>query len=249
MNLPTTLPPAPTGLRAQYFGAGGATARYYWVRANYPMGKSSLAGPVLVTTHASLEDNSKEVLVQWDAMPGAQSYDVLQTTTSTLPTAAAAIANSVGLETNAFTDTGVALVSYTPYIAGDSAVLGNLGVAHAKWDFTVDGGAISTITPVLTAQIPKGAIIVGGAVFVPVACVGASGTMSVGTSAGSSTSSLLAATAVASLSLNAMINLVPVFATAVRMTAAGNVTVTIATTAFSAGAVEIFILYFQPSVS
>ena len=122
----------------------------------------------------------------------------------------------------------------------------NVGFQTAKaiWNFATDGGAISTITPKKTFSLPDNAVIVGGTINSTTACVGASGTMSVGTSAGSSASSILGATAVASLSADARINAVPVWATPVKLTAAGNITVTIATTPFSAGVVEITLLYY-----
>lgn len=119
-----------------------------------------------------------------------------------------------------------------------------LQTAKAIYSFATDGGAISTIIPKRTASLPDNAVIVGGTINSTTACVGASGTLSVGTSAGSSTTSLLAATAVASLSLDAKINAVPTFASPVKLTAAGNVTVSIATTAFTAGVVEITLFYF-----
>lgn len=122
-----------------------------------------------------------------------------------------------------------------------------LRVAHAIYDFTVDGGTIGLITPVSTAAIPASAIIIGATINSVVAGVGVSGTLSVGTSAGSSASAILAATAVASLSLDAILNGVPTLAVPVKMTAAGNITVTIATTNFTAGRIEIFVYYVVAS--
>lgn len=120
-----------------------------------------------------------------------------------------------------------------------------LKVARAVYNFAVDGGAVSTITPQLTVSLPDNAIIVGGTINSTTACTsGGAATVAVGTSAGSSTTSILAATAVASLSADARINAVPVFATPVKLTAAGSVTVTIATAALTAGVVEITLLYF-----
>lgn len=116
----------------------------------------------------------------------------------------------------------------------------------AIYNFAVDGGAISTITPRLSCEIPDNAIIVGGTINSTTACTsGGAATVSVGTSAGSSTTSLLAATAVASLSADARINSVATFAAPVKMTAKGNVTFTIATATLTAGVIEATLLFYM----
>lgn len=122
--------------------------------------------------------------------------------------------------------------------------LGTLGIARAKYSFAVDGGAISTITPVTNAVIPNDAIIIGGTINSTTAAVGATATISVGTSAGSSTTSIIGATAVASYSSDARLNSVATFAAPVKMTAAGSITLTIATAALTAGIIEVTVLYF-----
>jgi len=122
--------------------------------------------------------------------------------------------------------------------------LGVLRVARAKYNFAVDGGAISTITPAVNATIPNDAIIVGGTINSTTAAVGATATIAVGTSLGSSTTSLLAATAVASFAADSLLNSVATFAAPVKMTAAGQITVTIAVVALTAGVIEVTVLYF-----
>jgi len=122
---------------------------------------------------------------------------------------------------------------------------GWLRTAHAVYNFSLDGGAIATINPKVSANLPKNAVIVGATInsTTAVTSAGAS-TMSVGTSAGSSATSILAATAKTSMSANALINGVPSFATPVKLTAAGNITVTIGTATQTAGVVEIVCYYF-----
>lgn len=146
-----------------------------------------------------------------------------------------------------FTNTGtVASPSWTQGAAVNSSAVGinDMNVAHAIYSFAVDGGAISTITPVSTATIPANAILVGATINSTTAVTSAgSATVSVGTSAGSSATSILAATAKASLSLDALINGVPVFATPVKMTAAGSITFTIGTAVLTAGLIEVFVYY------
>lgn len=135
-------------------------------------------------------------------------------------------------------------VDYGVDLLGSRVGISPLRVAHAIYNFAVDGGLVSTITPVLTAAIPAYALIWGG-IANPTTAVTSAGslTMAVGTSAGSSTTALLAATAKASLSIDALIALVPTLAAPIKMTAAGNVTVTIAAAAATAGIVEIFVFY------
>ncbi len=129
-------------------------------------------------------------------------------------------------------------------LTGAATGLGIMRVAHARYSFAVDGGVIGLITPVSNAVIPANAIIVAANINSPTALVGATATISVGTSAGSSAASLLAATAVASYSANALLNGVPTFAVPVKMSAAGSVTLTVATAALTAGIVDVNVLYF-----
>jgi hypothetical protein len=123
-----------------------------------------------------------------------------------------------------------------------------LRVAHAIFSFAVDGGVTGLITPVSTAVIPANAIIIGGTVNVVAAVTSlGSATLSVGTSAGSSASALLAATAKASLTLAAILNAVPTLAVPVKMSAAGSITVTVGSADLTAGKVEIFLFFVVAS--
>lgn len=112
---------------------------------------------------------------------------------------------------------------------------------RAKYVFADDGGAQGLITPKQNVLIPDNAIILGTYLNPTIAPVGASATLAFGTSAGSSASALKAATAITSFTLDALVAGVPVMtaASAVKMTAAGYLTMTIATTDLTAGAVEI----------
>jgi hypothetical protein len=127
---------------------------------------------------------------------------------------------------------------------GLAPVLPGLRVARAKYDFSVDGGAVSTIAPANSDTIPDNAIMVGSTANSPTAVTSSgSATVAIGTSAGSSATSILGATAKASLSIDAVLNGVPVFATPVKMTASGTITFTIGTAALTAGIVEAFVYY------
>jgi hypothetical protein len=123
-------------------------------------------------------------------------------------------------------------------------------VAYAAYSFAADGGAISTITPSINSTIPANAIIVG-VILNPTTALtsGGSATIAVGTSAGSSTTALKGATAVASYTLDAVMAGVPVFtaASAVKLSAAGSITITVATAALTAGVMEVFVFYVVPT--
>jgi len=117
-------------------------------------------------------------------------------------------------------------------------------VAYFEYDFAKDGGAIGDIE-LRGDALPEGAIVVDGLVHVKTAC----------TSGGSATVALkllsaadvMAATAVASLSLNAIIATKPVgtAASAILNTTAGiGLTATVAVAALTAGKIVVALEYF-----
>lgn len=146
-----------------------------------------------------------------------------------------------------YTNTGTTAVPvWTRGAAANSTAVGTntLNVAHAIYSFAVDGGAIGAITPVSTAAIPANAILVGATVNSTTAVTSAgSATVSIGTTAGSSATSILAATGKASFTTDALLNGVPVFATPVKMTAAGSINLTVGTAVLTAGLIEVFVYY------
>lgn len=120
------------------------------------------------------------------------------------------------------------------------------GVAHAQYNFATDGGAISTIVPAVNSTIPANAVIISVTVNVttPVTAVGLA-TVSVGTNAtGGSATSFLAATAKASLTSNALLNGLVTLAAPLKVTAAGQITVTPAVSALTAGVIEVWVQYY-----
>lgn len=120
-----------------------------------------------------------------------------------------------------------------------------LRTVRAVYNFAVDGGAQATIIPRNSMALPATAVIVGATINSIGAFTSAgAATLAVGTSAGSSSTSILAATAKASLSINAVLGGVPTFAAPVKLTAAGYVNVTIGTTTATAGIVEIVVYYY-----
>lgn len=119
----------------------------------------------------------------------------------------------------------------------NSPLEGRLGWAVFEYDFAKHGGAISAIT-VGPKLLPPGAIIMDGIIHVKTACLGTNGTLQI---KAVGTDDILAATNVSALTLNALIDVVPVgtAATMIRCTAYTQLTFTIATTAFTAGKVAV----------
>ena len=138
--------------------------------------------------------------------------------------------------------TGAAVVRVNLFgVPGFSGQAHGLKVAHALYDYSVDGGA--TCTPANSDTIPDNAVVFGGVVN-STAAVTASGsaTVAIGTAAGSAGNSILTATGKASLGLDAVV--VPTCqATPFKMTAAGKINVTIATGPLTAGVIEVWALY------
>ena len=119
----------------------------------------------------------------------------------------------------------------------------NKRVAYFEYDFAMDGGAVGDIT-LRGDRLPNDAVITSGMIHVNTAV----------TSGGSATVALkvlsagdvLAATAKTSLTLNALLDTVPVgtAATAVRTTSAGlGVTMTVAVAALTAGKITVALEY------
>ena len=126
-------------------------------------------------------------------------------------------------------------------VPGFSGQVNGVRVAHALYDYSVDGGA--TCTPANSDTIPDNAVVFGGVVN-STAAVTASGsaTVAIGTAAGSASNSILTATGKASLGLDAVV--APTCAaTPFKMTAAGKINVTVATGPLTAGVIEVCVLY------
>src|SRR5262245_52274102 len=123
--------------------------------------------------------------------------------------------------------------------------MGGAQVTKATFDFTVDGGAIATITPVSSPIIPAGAIIFGGLIVVVALTSGGGATIAIGLGSGAQVAALKAATGIGSYTLGAILALIPVWsaATAVKVAADTNITFTVATATLTAGKIAVQIYY------
>lgn len=121
-----------------------------------------------------------------------------------------------------------------------------LASCHAKYDFSVDGGAVSTITPATNCTIPTNAVIVSSTINSTTAVTsGGAATIAVGTAAtGGATTSFLAATGKASFTSNALLAGAVTYAAPLKVTGAGAITLTVATAALTAGVIEVWVQYY-----
>jgi len=166
---------------------------------------------------------------------------------ATVPVTIKGVSGQTGNLLEVVDSTGAYLAKVGPSQISPFGLGGHLRMARAKYDFAVDGGgAPGLITPATNCIIPDNAIILSGFANPTTALVGSSTTIAIGTSAGSSASALKAATAEATFSADALVALVPVFtaATAVKMSAAGSITITTAVAALTAGVMEITVFYY-----
>lgn len=92
-------------------GNQGNSTYYYWVVANWTSGQS-IATMQTITFAPDTLGASNYVIVNWNSVSGANSYDVLRTSTPTLVTCASC-AVATGLTVNTVNDIGGALGAYT----------------------------------------------------------------------------------------------------------------------------------------
>lgn len=126
--------------------------------------------------------------------------------------------------------------------------LGALQEAKTTYDFSVDGGAVGTITPKATVIIPAGAVIFGGFIQgITLPTSGGGATIAIGLGSGAQVAALKAATAIATYVAGATVALIPVFTAASVVKAAADtaITFTIATAALTAGKVQVTVFYYM----
>ncbi len=131
-----------------------------------------------------------------------------------------------------------------------AAGLGLFRVAHMKYSFAIDGGATGEIIPVGSPTIPDNAIIIGGIAnpSTALAATGGAANIAIGTHAGSATNSLKAATAKGTYTTDALLALTPTWtANWFKMTAAGQMSITVDTNPLTSGVLEVMCVYFLPT--
>lgn len=101
-----------SGVSTSRIGNQGNNNFYYWVIANYASGQGNGLSPAQARNAPSVLDGSNYIQVTWNFAPGAVSYDVLRTTTSSLPSPCTC-ALATGLTTFTYNNQNNTLSSYT----------------------------------------------------------------------------------------------------------------------------------------
>ncbi len=133
-------------------------------------------------------------------------------------------------------------------VPGFSGQVNGLKVAHFVYNVATDGGA--SCTPANADTIPANAVVAGGVIHAPTGLTAAgAATLAIGTTAGSSASSILTATDKASLSTNDEVIAPTCVAsgTPFKMSAAGQICVTVTGGPLLAGLVEGWVHYYVAS--
>jgi len=103
------------GLTIQQNGAAAPTGLtyFYWVVARFSVGNGSPAGPIQGNNAAATLNSSNYFTVFWDAAPGATGYDVLRTTSPSMPSGACACAVASNTSALSANDQSNSLSAYT----------------------------------------------------------------------------------------------------------------------------------------
>ena len=129
--------------------------------------------------------------------------------------------------------------------ASDQAGGGGLQVAKATYDFSVDGGAISTIQLFSSQVIPAGAIILGG-IIDPITTLtsGGAATVAVGVGSGAQTAALKAAAAFGTYIGGTPLAMIPVWSAGFfKVAADGKISITIAAATVTGGKFAVHIVF------
>jgi hypothetical protein len=140
---------APTGVtsvNAQVHGNTGSGSYYYWVVANNAAGQLFTNVSAQVANAPNIFSGGNFVRVLWGLVPGTTTYDVLRTTTPTLPgSCTCAVATGLSSTTGSQDDTGAGLSSYNFAPVGPSS--GSITLSNATgtrafiFNPTIPGGA------------------------------------------------------------------------------------------------------------
>jgi hypothetical protein len=130
-----------------------------------------------------------------------------------------------------------------PYTGGFPEGAG-IKIARGRWDFAVDGGAVSTIA-ITAEKIPSGAVILGGFVEVDTALTGAANAEAAVKVEGAADTVASAVVTGAPWSTTGRKSVIPAFTgvTTLKTTAARDISIVIAVAALTAGAFDVVLFY------
>lgn len=146
LTLQAPSPSSPTNIGANVVGASGGTIYYYWVVAKYPIGNSTVFGPATVFNGPNTLSGTNYITVSWSSTVDATGYDLLRTTTNTVPSGTATIQVPTGSTVaTSWNDTGGALGSYT--VATVSGVTGIMGLDNLHATRPIFGFSQAILAP------------------------------------------------------------------------------------------------------
>jgi hypothetical protein len=123
-----------------------------------------------------------------------------------------------------------------------------LKIVRGRYDFAVDGGAVGTIDLTAAADVPAGAVVLGGFVEVTTPPTsGGSATLAIQVEAAGDTVAAAAVSA-APWSTAGRKSVIPVFtgASSLKTTTARKIQAVVATAALTAGVVDVVLVYLRP---
>ncbi len=98
-------------------GKSGAKTYYYWIATNTESGEIDLDGPYPAPNSPDTLSNNNYVVLTWQAVKGAKSYDVLRTSDTKLPTANCTCAVVTAVSKTEISDKSVTLQPYQLTVA------------------------------------------------------------------------------------------------------------------------------------
>jgi hypothetical protein len=114
LALPLQNPPSQvTGVSVSLVGNPGPATLYFWIVSNYPMGNSAPAGPFILNQAPNSLASDDYASLTWQPALGATSYDVLLTSSPTVPSGACACAAHTAVANSSSTVTTNTTSAYT----------------------------------------------------------------------------------------------------------------------------------------
>jgi hypothetical protein len=101
----------------------GSRVLYYWIVTNKGAYSSPVAGPFVTAKAMASLSSAYSVAITWIPVAGADSYDVLRTTTNAVPSGACNCAVAKGVKVTSFKNTSETLQSYTVPTYSDTGIV------------------------------------------------------------------------------------------------------------------------------
>lgn len=143
-SVPTPAPYAPGSVNVVPVGTTGGTTYYYWVVSDFTIGNSAPSLSAVITNAAGTLSSINYDKVTWTAATGANTYDVLRTTSATAPTGACACAVATAVNALTANDQSNSLSAYTvnTYAGNTTFNITNaaVGAGESKLTFAADHG-------------------------------------------------------------------------------------------------------------